>query len=220
LKGYFVTFEGIEGSGKTTQMERVSEELTARGIRHITTREPGGTPIGEAVRKILLDTANSNMDPRTELLLYGAARVQHVAQVIRPALEAGIHVLCDRFSDATEAYQGGGRGIDAPLIRSLNITDLIPDRTILLDMEPGEALARAVRRNQLANKSGPEGRFESEALEFHTRVRDRYLRLAADNPDRIVRIDASAPVEEVENRVREALQDLFPPKISPKSETP
>jgi len=209
-KGLFITFEGIEGSGKSTQMELLSERLTACGVKHTCTREPGGTRIGEAVRRILLDTANSNMDARTELLLYSAARVQHVAEVVRPALDAGTHVLCDRFRDATEAYQGGGRGIPAGLVHAVDITDLTPDRTLLLDMDAREALSRARTRNRSANKSGAEGRFEAEDIAFHNRVRERYLQLAAEHPKRFAVIQASASVEEVQAAIRGKLTDLFP----------
>jgi dTMP kinase len=176
----FITFEGIEGCGKTTQLALLAETLRLQGHEVLTTREPGGCPIADAVRQILLDPANQAMVPRAELLLYAAARAQHVAQVIRPALAEGHIVLCDRFTDATLAYQGYGRGLDLAMIEHLN--DLAgagcrPDLTLLLDMPAAVGLERAILRNSHGNLAA-EGRFELEAEVFHDKVRRGYLQLA------------------------------------------
>ncbi len=167
----------------------------------LSTREPGGCPIADAVRGVLLDPAHEAMSPRAELLLYAAARAQHVEEVIRPALAAGKVVLCDRFSDATRAYQGEGRGLDRTLIDTLDevaAEGLKPDLTILLDMPAEEGLRRALERNgQLQSR---EGRFEQESLRFHERVRQGYLDLAA-REDRFVVVDARGSAEEVAARI-------------------
>jgi len=209
--GFFITFEGIEGCGKTTQLQRLAANLRATGHEVLVTREPGGCPIADALRALLLDSANSAMAPATELLLYAAARAQHVAEVIRPALDAGRIVLCDRFSDATLAYQGYGRGFDRPLIRELNRTatdGLTPDLTLLLDFPAEEGLARARRRN--AGSDGPdEGRFEAESLAFHRRVRDGYLEVASAEP-RFRIIDARGDLAAVAERIDAALPSRLP----------
>lgn len=208
--GFFITFEGIEGCGKTTQLQRLAAKLQADGHSVLITREPGGCAIADALRALLLDSANSAMAPSTELLLYAAARAQHVAEVIRPALDSGRIVLCDRFSDATLAYQGYGRGLDRQLIGELNRAatgGLSPDVTLLLDFPAAEGLARARRRN--AGSDGPdEGRFEAESLAFHRRVRDGYLELAAAEP-RFRVIDANGDQAAVAARVDAALAPLL-----------
>ena len=202
----FITFEGIEGCGKTTQLRHLAERLEAAGHAVLTTREPGGCPIADAVRGILLDSANRDMAPRTELLLYAAARAQHVEEVIRPALAAGRTVLCDRYCDATLAYQGYGRGLDLELIAELNRIasgGLVPDLTLLLDFPAEKGLARARARN--AGNDGPdEGRFEAESLAFHRRVRDGYLQLAAAH-ERFRLVDARGERDEVARRVAGAV---------------
>lgn len=204
--GFFITFEGIEGCGKSTQLGLLAERLQAGGYQVRTTREPGGCPIADAVRRILLDSANRAMDSRSELLLYAAARAQHVAEVIRPALAAEEVVLCDRFSDATLAYQGHGRGLDLALIAELNriaTGGLTPDLTLLLDFPVEAGLSRARSRND--GCSGPdEGRFEEESLGFHRRVRDGYLELARTQ-DRFRVIDAEGTLAEVAERVAAAV---------------
>ena len=208
--GMFITLEGIEGSGKSTQMQRIAAYLRQRGQTVLTTREPGGCAIADAIRQILLHPANTAMVPRAELLLYAAARAQHVAEVIRPALDRGEVVLCDRFLDATIAYQGYGRGLDLGLIEQLNTIatdDLLPELTLLLDMPAEEGLLRARRRN--ADSPAEEGRFEAEALDFHHRVRTGYLDLAR-RQQRFRVIDASGTPEEVGMRLLEALQRFFP----------
>ena len=205
----FVTFEGIEGSGKTTQIQLLSTHLEERGVDHVLTREPGGTMIGDQVRRLVLDPAVP-MVPASELLLYAAARAQHLAQVIRPALDDGRMVLCDRFTDATIAYQGYGRGLSIDLIGRLHALEalaLVPDRTLLFDLEPAAALERARRRD--ISKAVDETRFEALGLEFHERVRAGYLELARRHPDRIVRIDARGAPAEVQERVRAAVAQVL-----------
>jgi len=204
----FITFEGIEGSGKSTQIARLAEWLTTRtGQAPVMTREPGGCPIADQIRGVLLDSANRAMTERAELLLYAAARAQHVAEVIRPALDAGRIVLCDRYCDATVAYQGNGRGMPIPVIEELNALasdGLTPDLTLLLDFEAEVGLRRACSRNAANSNGRDEGRFEQEALAFHQRVRDGYLALADGNP-RFVLIDANGSEEQVATRIRDAV---------------
>lgn len=196
--GYFITFEGIEGCGKTTQIQRAAQFLREAGHRVIVTREPGGCPIADAIRAILLDAGNSAMVPITELLLYAAARAQHVAEVIAPALAEGAIVLCDRFTDSTLVYQGFGRNLDRDLIVRLNTLaagQIRPDLTILLDCPVSVGLARAAARinSRLTNR---EERFEQESLLFHERVREGFLSLAGDEPDRFAVIDGGCGIEE------------------------
>ena len=203
----FITFEGIEGSGKSTQITLLANWLTKRlDQTPIITREPGGCPIADQIRSTLLDASNNSMDERTELLLYAAARAQHMAEVIQPALDADKFVLCDRFTDATIAYQGYGRGLSTELIEELNhlaTQGVEPDLTLLLDFSPEEGINRAKQRN--ANSTGPnEDRFEQEALAFHHRVRIGYLALESKYP-RIMRIDASGTTDEVSARIRTAM---------------
>ena len=197
--GFFITFEGVEGCGKTTQIKLLSEFLSTRGILSVLTREPGGCPIADKIRTILLDAENQALSPLAELMLYAAARAQHITEVISPALSAGKIVLCDRFCDATVAYQSFGRGIDRTIIDSLNFhacQGRTPDLTILVDCDPRVGLERARRRIEAT--SGPrEERFELEALAFHQRVRDGYLQLAADDPNRFLIIDGSETIEEI-----------------------
>jgi len=209
MTGTFITFEGIEGSGKSTQIALLANYLTARGIRNVLTREPGGTLIGDQVRKILLDPANRSLDPAAELLLYAASRAQHLREIILPALANGMTVLCDRFSDATLAYQGYGRGLDIEMIRSLDrivTTGMRPDLTILFDIEASRGIARARGRNNSLGLEA-EARFENEALVFHERVRQGYLTLVAQEPDRIRIVDASGTSEAVQEQVRKIVDE-------------
>ncbi len=203
----FITFEGIEGCGKSTQIRLLAQALTTAGHRVVLTREPGGCPIGDQVRAVLLDAGNRTMVAMTELLLYGAARAQHLAEVVRPALAQGQIVLCDRFSDATRAYQAFGRGIDRQLVEQVNLLacqGLAPDSTLLLDCPVETGLTRA--RQRIDASSGPrEERFELEALEFHQRVRDGYLALAAEEPHRFVTFDATGTPTQVAARIAAAV---------------
>jgi len=206
----FITFEGIEGSGKTTQLGRLSETLAARAVGHLATREPGGTPVGDQVRVILLHPA-SVLGPWSELMLYAAARAEHVTRVIRPALDSGRHVLCDRFTDATRAYQGYGRGLPLDAIEALHAFEplrLEPDRTLLFDLEPAEGLDRA-RGRSASRGDDSEDRFEQETLAFHARVRAGYLDLARRHPARFRVVEARGGVDEVAARVLAALGDLL-----------
>lgn len=203
----FITFEGIEGCGKSTQVRLLSESLKAQDRQHLLTREPGGCPIADSIRAILLDPANSALFPRSELLLYAAARAQHVSEVMRPALSEDKIVICDRYVDATLAYQGYGRGLDLQMIEELNelaSDGLTPDVTILLDMPCEEGLKRAKDRNT-AMGLGHEDRFEQESLEFHRKVRDGYLKLAEQNPRRFRIVNAVGTPQDVARRISETL---------------
>jgi dTMP kinase len=199
----FVTFEGIEGSGKSLQIARAHRYLQHRGIHCILTREPGGTGFGLALRKVLLETGGGQREPVCELLLYLADRFQHLKEVIQPALEKGVWVLSDRYHDATRAYQGAARGIaDAEIERLARILGIIePDKTVLLDLEPEQGLLRARLRNSYDPSSGAEGRFEAEDLSFHKRVREAYLELAARSPDRIHVVTAAGTPDQVFSRI-------------------
>jgi dTMP kinase len=202
----FVTFEGIEGCGKSTQLSMLSARLTGRGIAHRVTREPGGTPLADQLRSILLTPRDEAVFPETELLLYAAARAQHVRGVILPSLLAGVPVLCDRFCDATSAYQGSARGFDPGVVGWLNefaAGDAVPALTLLFDVPVETGLARVVARG------GAPDRLESESLRFHERVREGYLELAAHHPDRIVVIDGTASPEAVAESVRAAAAARF-----------
>ncbi len=209
MKGKFITLEGIEGSGKSTQIVLLASYLKSLGIRTVLTREPGGTLIGDQVRKILLDPANTALDPKAELLLYAASRAQHLKEVILPQLEAGV-VLCDRFADATLAYQGYGRNLDIELIHTLDrivCAGLKPDVTILLDIDAEVGVARARGRNDSRGLE-TEARFENEAIAFHERVRQGYLTLARREPDRIRIVGASRPMEDIQSEIRKIVGDI------------
>jgi dTMP kinase len=202
-KARFITLEGGEGVGKTTNLGFIERYFVERGIEFIRTREPGGTPLGEAVRDLLLGF--QGMGAAAELLLMFAARAQHVREVIRPALEAGRWVVCDRFTDASYAYQGGGRGLDTAAIGFLENwvqEGLRPDLTLLLDAPLEVGLGRAKKR-------GPADRFESETLAFFERVRAAYLERAERFPDRIKRVDASRPLPEVQADIARHLDALL-----------
>lgn len=204
MQGKFITVEGIEGVGKTTNIEFIHRQLLAAGREVIVTREPGGTPLGEAIRGLLLDPVYTGMDSRCELQLMFAARAEHLAQVIRPALDRGQWVLCDRFTDATYAYQGGGRGIDTGIIARLEDLvqgDFRPDVTLLLDVPVEIGLARASKRGSL-------DRFEQEKVEFFERVRHCYLQMAKDYTGRYRVIDASQPLEQVQQQLEVVLQSM------------
>jgi len=204
----FITFEGMEGCGKSTQVERLGKSLESRGVRVILTFEPGATPAGETIRRILLDRGNRDLVPMAELCLYEADRAQHVARVVRPALERGDWVVCDRFFDATVVYQGLARGQEMALIRNLNRTvtgGLKPDLTVLLDCPVEEGLRRALQRDRSRSDAGQD-RFERETLDFHSAVRDGYLEVARSEPDRFVVIDATQGPDEVESQVLRSVE--------------
>ena len=194
MQGKFITVEGIEGVGKTTNMEFIYQQLLVSGRDVVVTREPGGTPLGEAIRGLLLDPRYTGMDSTCELQLMFAARAEHLARVIRPALQQGQWVLCDRFTDATYAYQGGGRGIDKTIIARLEELvqgDFRPDLTLLLDVPVEVGLARAGQRGGL-------DRFEQEKRAFFERVRAAYLDMAREHPQRYRVIDAGQPLQQVQ----------------------
>jgi len=204
MKGTFITFEGIEGSGKSTQIVLLANYLKSLSVKVVLTREPGGTLIGDQIRKILLDPANKALDSRAELLLYAASRAQHLSEVILPALTAGTIVLCDRFSDATLAYQGYGRGLDRDMIRELDrivTAGIRPDLTVLLDIDAAVGLGRARGRNNSRGLES-EARFENEEIAFHERVRRGYLTLAKQEPDRIRVVNASPAPDRIEMEIR------------------
>jgi dTMP kinase len=204
-RGRFVTVEGIEGAGKSTQMDVIRQYLEERGISVVMTREPGGAPLSEAVRTLLLDPDNRGMSSDTELLLVFAARAEHLHKVIRPALESGDWVLSDRFTDATFAYQGGGRGIEAARIAILEEWvqgRLRPDMTLLLDVPVETGMTRIAGR-------GKPDRFEREDRQFFQRIRDSYLQRAAAEPQRIRLIDARAPVQQVSREALAAVSALL-----------
>ena len=205
--GRFITFEGIDGCGKTTQLRMLANWLRERGTEVIETVEPGGTAIGQQIRKILLDPANAEIQPRTELLLYFASRAQNVEQVIRPGLDSGGIVLCDRFTDSTLVYQGAGRGINSQVVLDLDriaCRGLKPDLTFLIDIDLDTSLARAKRRNERVGSS--ESRIDEESAAFHERVREGYLVLAQNEPSRFVVIDGRGTVGEVASRINEAME--------------
>jgi len=205
IPGRFLTIEGIEGVGKSTQVARLSEGFNERGIAHVVTREPGGTPLAERIREMVLsDSAGGeSMPPTAELLLMFAARAVHLTNFVEPNLRAGRWVVCDRFIDATYAYQGGGRRLNVEHIRQLEtmvVGPRRPDLTVLLDAPVGQALERVRRRN-----AGSADRFESERAEFFERVRDAYRARAAAEPTRIAVVDASQSVDRVASQILELL---------------
>jgi dTMP kinase len=205
--GQFLTFEGMDGCGKTTQIRLLAQHLRSQGREVVETVEPGGTEIGRQIRRILLDPANGAIQARTELLLYFASRAQNVDEVIRPALERGDIVLCDRFTDSTLVYQGCGRGLDAEIVLDLDriaCQGLRPATTVLIDIDLETSLNRAKRRNERFGQS--ESRIDEESAAFHESVRQGYLALAAAEPARFVVIDGRASIGEVAKRVQEALQ--------------
>ncbi len=204
--GTFITFEGIEGSGKSTQAALLKAFLEEQGLEVLVTREPGGSPIGEQIRHVLLDPGNHGMVPLAELLLYEASRCQHVEAVIRPALERGNAVICDRFFDASTAYQGYARGLGIKMVGELNLVATggrKPDLTIVLDL-PVEMGLRRLGRNL--------DRIEREAVEFHERVRQGYLRIAEDEPDRVKVVNAAGTVDDTFSDVKDLVEKLISPK--------
>src|SRR5574341_386294 len=210
MPGLFITFEGGEGSGKTTQLRALLAYLRTKGRDVIETRDPGGTPIGNRVRELLLDRGNTRMAVIAELLLYEASRTQLVDEVIRPALAEGRIILCDRFTDSTLAYQGHGRGLDRGLILRLNdlATGTVrPDLTLLLDLPPEVGLARAQER--LTQPRTRPDRIEEEVFGFHQRVREGYRAIAAGEPGRVIVLDGSRGIQEVEAQIRQRVAALL-----------
>jgi len=204
MPGLFITFEGGEGSGKSTQIARLAARLRALGLDPLVTREPGGTALAEGIRALLLDSSVAP-GPLSEALLMEAARADLVANVIHPALVAGRPVLCDRYADSTLAYQGAGRGLDAAMLASWNTIatgGLQPDRTFLFDLDPEVGLARRTSASVSTN------RLDRESLPFHQRVRARFLELAASSPERWIILDAAASHDQLEARVWEAFEVL------------
>lgn len=206
MKGKFIVFEGIDGSGKTTQLQLLGKYLSGRGYPVQLTREPGGTRVGEQIRELLLNPQYGELVPVAEALLYAAARAQHVAQVILPALEEGKIVLCDRFIDSSLAYQGFGRGVDVSLLEQVNgaaAGGLVPDLVLILDF------CRESGMDRLSRPGREIDRIEGEACEFHRRVRSGYLALAARNPLLYRVIDACRPVEQVHRDIVEAVEEVL-----------
>jgi len=204
MRGRFITFEGTEGCGKTTQIRMAGEFLRAQGIPVLVTEEPGGTVLGAELRNILLNRAAFDLCREAELFLFLADRTQHVREVIRPALREGTWVLCDRFSDATIAYQGFGRGMDPDFVRrmcDMSSDGLKPDRTLLFDLPVDVGLRRALDRASRAGTAPAEDRFEREALSFHERVREGYLSLARKEPERFRIIDGGKAVVDIHREV-------------------
>jgi len=209
-RGLFLTFEGGEGSGKTTQLKALLAHLRALGREAIETRDPGGTPIGNQIRQLLLDGENARMVALTELLLYEASRAQLVREVIRPALADGRIVLCDRFTDSTVAYQGDGRGLEPDLITHLNqlaADGLRPDCTFLLDLDPAAGLRRAGER--LSQVRGRRDRLEEEVLEFHQRVRAGFQAIARAEPGRVLVLDGAQEIVTIEGQIRRHVAALL-----------
>ncbi len=210
----FITLEGIEGSGKTTQAKHMAHFLQNKGFDCVLTREPGGTRIGKKIRSILLDPESKDMDSLTELLLYNADRAQHIKKLIGPSLAAGKTVVCDRYCDATRVYQGFARGLDIGLINRLHqlVCDgLTPDITFLLDLTPQSGLSRAWKQIENGARVEAETRFEEETLTFHENVRSGYLELARNEPERFKIIDASKD----EHAVKEAISNILSAEINP-----
>lgn len=204
----FITFEGTDGTGKTTQINRLAKRLRQNGHQVLLTREPGGCPIADKIRAILLDPENIDMVPTAELLLYAASRAQHVTEIIIPALERGDIVLCDRFTDATLAYQGFGRDLDKELIRELNriATPVTPDLTILFNLsDPRIGIERTVARAEVDQVAKDEGRLEQETIEFHLRVQEGY-RSIAESESRIAKIDAELSPDAVSSNIYQIVE--------------
>jgi dTMP kinase len=211
--GKFVTFEGLDGTGKSTQLRKLATALRAAGLKVVETREPGGTPTGEKIRRVLLDSSTDGLSPLTEMALMFASRAQHIAEVIQPGLEQGSIVLCDRFTDSTEAYQGSGRRLGSESVLELHRVlcgDLQPDLTILLDSDAASSLGRARRRNQRALRKrngghGDENRFEQETRTFFARVREGYLAIAAREPQRVALVDASGTPSQTHSQIMQVV---------------
>lgn len=209
-KGLFINFEGPDGSGKTTQLRRLAAWLSSRGLEPVLTRQPGGTALGDRIRALLLDSRSTGLAPMTEMALMFADRAQAIAEVIAPALEAGKILLCDRFTDSTEAYQGGGRQLGSEPVLALHRAicgHLHPDLTILLLPSLEASLSRARRRNARteAETGSNEDRFEQETAAFHQRVRDKYLEIAHREPERVLLIEGDLAIDAIHARIVQAI---------------
>src|SRR6266851_1252966 len=212
-RGKFITFEGLDGTGKSTQQRKLAAALRAAGHTVVETREPGGTLTGEKIRKVLLDTATAALSPLAEMALMFASRAQHIAEVIEPALAQGSIVLCDRFTDSTEAYQGSGRRLGSDAVRELHRVlcgNLQPDLTLLLDSNPHTSVSRARRRNKHDSKNAARGhdenRFEQETRAFFGRVRDGYMAVAKREPGRVVMVDARGTPGQTHQKITEIVR--------------
>lgn len=208
----FITFEGIEGCGKSTQVEMLKQYLQEKGFDVLTTREPGGSRLGSNLRSILLSVENKDLTKEAELFLYMADRSQHVHQVISPALKENKVVISDRYADSTVVYQGYGRGLDPNILHSFNkvaVREVWPDYTFLLDLDPEMGLKRAWARNVQNNMAKKEGRFEAEKLSFHNRVREGYLTWASLNRDRFRVIDASGDIQTTSANILEKFRNIL-----------
>ena len=210
-RGKFITFEGLDGVGKSTQLEKLADKLRAHGLAVITTRNPGGTAIGEKLRAVLLSSRTEGLSPRAELAMMFADRAQHVEEMILPALEKGQWVLCDRFTDSSEAYQGGGRRLGSEAVLQLHkilCHDLQPDLTILMLSDPARSVARARRRNteQTRRSQADENRFEKENRTFYKRVFDAYMAIAA-REKRVVKVDARKPIDKVHKEIVRSVEE-------------
>ena len=205
MSGLFISIEGPDGSGKSTQIENIKKFFEDKNIDIVFTREPGGTPIGERIREIILDNAFSEMDAMTEAMLYAASRAQHVAQVIRPALEAGKVVICDRFVDSSLAYQGYGRklGDSVSVINGYAVGDCMPDITFLMKLDPN------VGKHRIEENRDNQDRLEHEKMTFHKRVYKGYLELEKMYPERIVGIDASLGIDEIKEEIYRKLEEII-----------
>ena len=205
MRGLFITIEGPDGSGKSTQIENIRKFFEDKNIEIVFTREPGGTPIGERIREIILDNRFKEMDSMTEAMLYAASRAQHVAEIIRPALEAGKVVVCDRFVDSSLAYQGYGRGLgeDVEIINSFAIKECMPDVTFLMKLDPD------VGNHRIEENRHDQDRLEHEKLSFHQKVYKGYLKLEEKYPDRIVGIDASKGIDEIRDEIYRKLEEIL-----------
>jgi dTMP kinase len=215
-RGKFITFEGLDGSGKSTQLRKLAEDLRASGYVVVETREPGGTATGEKIRRVLLDSRTAGLSPMAEMALMFASRAQHIAEVIEPAIRRGSAVLCDRFTDSTEAYQGSGRKLGSDAVLELHRVlcgDLQPDLTILLESDLAMSVGRARMRNERALKSaehssehGDESRFEMETQAFFGRVRDGYRAIAKREPQRVVTVDARGAPAQTHGKIVEIVR--------------
>ncbi|HLG17367.1 MAG TPA: dTMP kinase [Blastocatellia bacterium] len=220
MRGLFITLEGIDGCGKSTQFEMLARALTDRGLPVTTTHEPGGTGIGRQIRPILMSKSQTGLDPLAEFLLMAADRAQDVAEKVRPALERGDIVIADRFIDSSVAFQGYGRGVELAAITAINrlaTRGLEPDLTILFDLEPATAAGRLAARTNGPTHAEDETattRFDVEAIEFHRRVREGYLKLAAEHPSRIRVVDASGSVEAAHEQVMALVMRVLSPEYA------